>query len=147
MAKTSSKSVYHKKKIAKSLIRQVIRAARGSYAPYSKINVSAGVYCASGALYTGVNIENSSYGLTMCAERVAMYNAITAGERAFEVLMVYSPQIKHITPCGACLQVIGEFAPNMIIVTMNSEQQLKFLPFRTLLKQRFTHPLLQNKGI
>jgi cytidine deaminase len=147
MAKTSSKPVFHKKAIAKSLLRKVVRAAAQSYAPYSKINVSAGVYCASGSLYTGVNIENSSYGLTMCAERVAMYNAITAGERAFEVMVVYSPQIEHITPCGACLQVIGEFAPNMIIVTMNNDQQLKFLPFRTLLKQPFTYPCVQKKGI
>jgi cytidine deaminase len=123
-----------------------MRAATHSYAPYSNITVSAGVYCPSGTLYTGVNVENSSYGLTMCAERVAMYNALTAGERTFDMMVVYSPQIDNITPCGACLQVISEFAPNMIVITMNKEQQLKFLPLRTLLKQPFIHPLLQGKG-
>jgi len=146
MVKTSSRSVFHKKKISKSLVKQVMRAARSSYAPYSRINVSAGMLCSSGILYTGVNIENGSYGLSMCAERVAIYNALSAGERSFKMILVYSPQIEHISPCGACLQVIGEFSTDIIIVTINDKLELKILPYSTLLKRPFKHPVLRPPG-
>ncbi|MBN2620683.1 cytidine deaminase [candidate division WOR-3 bacterium] len=140
MAKISSPSAFPEKGISKSLVKAVTRAIAHSYAPYSRINVSAGVYCPDGSFYTGANIENSSYGLSMCAERVAMYNALTAGERTFSLMLVYSPQIDHIAPCGACLQVIAEFAPEMIIATMNHDQHFKFYPLSTLLQRPFRHP-------
>jgi cytidine deaminase len=140
MAKTSSKSAFPKKGISKTLVKDVTRAIAHSYAPYSHINVSAGVYCPGGTLYTGANIENSSYGLSICAERVALYKALSAGERKFSLMLVYSPQIEHIIPCGACLQVIAEFAPEMIIVTMNKAHEFRFLPLLTLLARPFMIP-------
>lgn len=146
MAKISSTSVYPKKNISKTLITQVKRALRNSYAPYSNINVSAGVYCTNGAIYTGVNIENSSYSLTMCAERTALFNAISAGEHDFSLLLVYSPQIEHILPCGACLQVLYEFAPEIIVVTMDNDKQFKFLPLTTMLNKPFRLPIKKKRN-
>lgn len=127
-------------------MKQVQQAVKSCYAPYSHVCVSAGVYCSSGAVYTGVNVENGSYGLSMCAERIALYNALSAGERTFKLLLVYSPQIEHISPCGACLQVINEFAPEIIIVTMNNDLEFKFHPFSALIKQPFTFPHNINIG-
>jgi len=130
-------AVLHKNKIAKKLIRAVKDAVRLSYAPYSRITVAAGFYCAQGRIYTGVNIENSSYSLTMCAERVALYKAVSEGEKNFMLLLLYSPQINFITPCGACLQVLREFAPNLVIATMNKNEEFKFYLQEALLTKPF----------
>ncbi|MEO0184719.1 MAG: cytidine deaminase [candidate division WOR-3 bacterium] len=124
-------------KVAKSLIKKVKEAVEYSYAPYSKIKVGAVLYCKDGKVYTGTNIENSSYSLTICAERVALYKALSEGTTDFSLLLVYSPQYDFITPCGACLQVLNEFAPELVIATMSKNEEFKFLPLRTLLKMPF----------
>jgi len=136
MAKTSSKTSLHKE-ISKELIRQVKTVTRKSYAPYSKIQVGAAVYCANGHIYTGCNVENSSYSLTICAERVALLKAISEGEREFQLLLLYSPDIDRILPCGACLQVLNEFAPRILIATMNKKKEFYFYPLQTLLTKPF----------
>jgi len=119
------------------LVRAVKQSVKTAYAPYSKIRVGAGVLCKDGRIYTGSNIENSSYSLTMCAERIALFKALSEGERKFQVLLVYSPQIDFILPCGACLQVISEFAPNIMVVTMNKKAEFRFYPLKTLLTKPF----------
>jgi len=129
-----------KKILSKELIKGVKKAVRFSYAPYSKISVTAGIYCASGKMYTGVNIENSSYSLTICAERTALFKAISEGERKFLLLLVYSPQIDFIIPCGACLQVLNEFASDLMVVSMNKNEELKFYPIKTLITKPFKIP-------
>ncbi len=138
MVKTSLTSAAHKKALSKELIKIVKRAAKLSYAPYSKIAVGAGLYCTNGNIYAGVNIENSSYSLTICAERTALFKAVSEGERNFRLLLVYSPQIDYITPCGACLQVLSEFAPDIMIVTMNKEENFKFYPIKELMTKPFS---------
>lgn len=138
MAKISSKSALHKK-IAKELIRRVHKVLRNSYAPYSKIRVGAALYCANGNIYTGCNVENGSYSLTMCAERVALYKAISEGERHFLLLLLHSPEIENILPCGACLQVFNEFAPDIVITVMNREKEFHFYPLKTLLTKPFKY--------
>ena len=140
MAKTSSMPASRKKILSKELIKGVKKAVRFSYAPYSKISVAAGIYCASGKMYTGVNIENSSYSLTICAERTALFKAISEGERKFLLLLVYSPQIDFIIPCGACLQVLNEFASDLMVVSMNKNEELKFYPIKTLITKPFKIP-------
>jgi cytidine deaminase len=137
MERISSMPVSHKKGISKRLISAVKRSVKLSYAPYSKIVVGAGVYCASGKIYLGVNIENSSYSLTMCAERVALFKAISEGEKKIRLLLVYSPQVNFIIPCGACLQVLNELAPHAMIATMNKKEEFKFYPLQTLLPKPF----------
>ena len=128
-------SDYHA--IGKLLVKQVKKANKFCYAPYSKINVSAGLYCKTGMVYTGVNIENSSYSLSICAERSVIYNAYSNGERKFILMLIWSPQIDFITPCGACLQVICEIAPKLIVASMNQKEELKFFPLSALIKQPF----------
>lgn len=129
--------VSRKKNISQQLVNAVKKSVKMSYAPYSKIVVGAGVYCTNGNIYTGVNIENSSYSLTMCAERVALFKAISEGEKEILLLFVYSPQVNFITPCGACLQVLNEFAPHAMIATMNKKEEFKFYPLQTLLPKPF----------
>jgi cytidine deaminase len=137
MAKISSMPASRSKILSKELVRAVKQSVKTAYAPYSKIRVSAGVLCKDGRIYTGANIENSSYSLTMCAERIALFKALSEGERKFQVLLVYSPQIDFILPCGACLQVISEFAPNIMVVTMNKTAEFRFHPLKTLLTKPF----------
>jgi cytidine deaminase len=137
MEKTSSTRASSKKHLSKKLIKQIRKGVKYSYAPYSKISVSACIYCASGNSYTGVNVENSSHSLAMCAERVALFKALSEGEREFLMILLYSPQIDFITPCGACLQVLSEFAPDLMITTMNKKEEFKFYPIKTLLPEPF----------
>jgi len=80
-----------------------------SYSPYSQFSVGAAVIGGSGKVYSGTNVENSSFGLTMCAERVAIFSAISAGEEEILSLCIYTPTDKPTRPCGSCLQVLSEF--------------------------------------
>lgn len=91
------------------LLKQAQEASKNAYAPYSKFSVGACVLAKSDKTYTGCNVENASYGLTVCAERNAIANAIVHGEKSIKAIAVYSPNMKDCTPCGACRQVIFEF--------------------------------------
>lgn len=96
------------------LERAACESQERAYAPYSKFRVGAAVLAESGRIYTGVNVENASYGLTMCAERVAIFKAAAAGERAIRAVAVCTDG--GVTPCGACRQVMREFARGPISV-------------------------------
>ncbi len=91
------------------LARAAKAASEQAYAPYSKFPVGVAVQAQSGKIYTGCNVENASYGGTICAERNAIAAAVVAGERQFVGLMVYTPQDQLTPPCGICRQVIAEF--------------------------------------
>ncbi|OPX18547.1 cytidine deaminase [candidate division WOR-3 bacterium 4484_100] len=136
MVKISSTAVSHKR-LAREMIKLVKKGITNAYAPYSSIPVSAGLYCKDGEIFTGVNIENSSYSLSMCAERVALFKAVASGQRNFLLLLLYSPKIDFILPCGACLQTLCEFSPELVIATMNTNEEFKFYPLKTLIKRPF----------
>ena len=102
-------------KLIDELKRSARRAATQAYAPYSRFPVGAAVLC-NGALYQGVNVENASYGLSICAERNAIFNAVAQGMRQVDAICVYTPTSAPATPCGACLQVIAEFGPDALIL-------------------------------
>ena len=95
----------------KEILKILLEAIKNSYSPYSRFRVASVVMCEDGRIYTGVNVENSSYGLSMCAERVAVFKAVSEGCRTISKVYVISDHDKPIPPCGACLQVIAEFSP------------------------------------
>ena len=98
------------------LLAAARRAAQAAYAPYSKFRVGAAVLTRAGKIHTGCNVENASYGLSNCAERTAIFKAVTEGERKIVAVAVYTPTRKPTLPCGACRQVIHEFGPKAVIV-------------------------------
>jgi len=103
----------------RDLIAAALKARKESYSPYSKFPVGAALLSRSGKVYVGTNVENASYGLTICAERVAMGAAVTAGEREFETIAVV---VKGGgSPCGACRQVLSEFAPDLRVLLADEE--------------------------
>ena len=106
-------------KITIRLLEETAReAATRTYSPYSHFPVGAAVLAASGKIYGGCNVENASYGLTICAERTAIFRAIAAGEKSISAIAVYTPTKKLGAPCGACRQVINEFGPDCLVICL-----------------------------
>ncbi|HET7838955.1 MAG TPA: cytidine deaminase [Rectinemataceae bacterium] len=95
------------------LFAMALEASHAAYAPYSKFRVGAALLCADGEVFTGVNVENRSFGLTVCAERSALSAAVSAGKRDFLGIVVATPDADYpVSPCGACRQVLSEFLPS-----------------------------------
>jgi cytidine deaminase len=98
----------------------VAKAAReNAHAPYSNFRVGAALRAKSGRVYTGCNVENSTYGLTVCAERVAIFKAISEGERGFDAIAVVTDTDQLTPPCGACRQIIWEFCGDVEVILAN----------------------------
>jgi len=97
-----------------SLIQAAIEAAEYAYAPYSNFRVGAALLTEAGHIYRGCNVENAAYGATMCAERTAIFKAISAGQRTFVAIAVAS--VNGVSPCGSCRQVMREFAPRLTVI-------------------------------
>ena len=121
------------------------QAAAQAYAPYSKFPVGVAVVAESGKIYSGCNVENASYGGTVCAERNAIAAAVVAGERKFRALLVYTPQQLLTPPCGICRQVIAEFfTPDAPVASCNHLQQQQQWTLGELLPAAFTPTYLAN---
>ncbi|MGB9867333.1 MAG: cytidine deaminase [Bacillota bacterium] len=99
-----------------TLVQAAMEARERAYAPYSGFKVGAAVLAEDGTVWTGCNVENASYPLSMCAERVALYAAIAQGRHAFKAIAVAADTPEPITPCGACRQVISELAPGARVI-------------------------------
>jgi cytidine deaminase len=100
-----------------ALVARAREASAAAYAPYSRFKVGAAVRAADGSIFTGCNVENASYGLTVCAERVAIWKAVSEGHTQLVALAVYTPTTTLTPPCGACRQVAFEFGPAMTVVS------------------------------
>jgi len=103
------------------------KVRKNAYVPYSNFPLSAALLTKEGKIFTGVNIENAAYGSTMCAERTAIFKAVSEGYTDFEALLLISDTKKPVTPCGACRQVISEFSNEMeiIMTTYNNGELVK----------------------
>lgn len=109
------------------LIQKAQEALANAYAPYSRYRVAAALLTADGQVYTGVNIENASFGATICAERVAVFKAVSDGRKEFKTLALVTGQGDFPTPCGMCRQVLVEFGkPDMEIVLHNDEKTVVY---------------------
>jgi cytidine deaminase len=114
-------------------------AAGRAYAPYSKFTVGAAILTTSGKIYSGCNVENASYGLTNCAERTAIFNAVAAGEKKLKLscVVVYTPTKTATAPCGACRQVIYEFGPGSRVVSTCDGREMIDVTIEALLPGAF----------
>jgi cytidine deaminase len=127
------------------LVAAAQQAKMQALAPYSKFRVGAAIETAAGKFYTGCNIESSSYGLTCCAERVAIFKALSAGERDFVRLAVAADTEEFCTPCGACRQVLWDYAKNLEILCVNKHGALHKVNLRDLIPEAFDDRLLKNR--
>lgn len=126
------------------LIDLANEARRRAYVPYSNYPVGAALRTKSGKVFTGVNVENAAYPTTMCAERTAIFSAVTAGEREFEVIAVTTEN--GGSPCGSCRQVLAEFGLDTVVLLANGEGKLTLeTTVRDLLPGAFTPEHLVKK--
>lgn len=117
------------------LITSAAKASKYAYAPYSKVRIGAAVL-AGEKVYTGANVENGSFGNTICAERAAIIKAVNEGEFEFKMLAVYSSDVVPV-PCGECLQTMAEFFTGEERIIIASKDEIKEFKFSELLPQRF----------
>ena len=124
---------------AESLLESARGAYRDAYVPYSGFSVGAAVLTQDGTVFTGCNVENASYGLTVCAERTAVFSAVAAGHRQITAIAVVAANVDAVTPCGACRQVLNEFAPATadMIVILEQDGRPSLLTLDELLPRAF----------
>lgn len=120
------------------LLERAREARTGAYAPYSRFRVGAALLCRDGSVYTGANIENASYSVTCCAERVALYKAVSAGETDFTAIAVTSDASAPTYPCGVCRQALAEFSPRMDVIAADSELNFQTTTLDALLPCAFS---------
>ena len=101
------------------LLEEAVRLRQVAYAPYSNFSVGAALLCPDGQIFSGCNIENASYGATVCAERVAAFNAVSQARREFLALAVIGEGHRPLPPCGMCRQVLAEFNPRLPVFMAN----------------------------
>ena len=119
------------------LIRVASLARQRAYAPYSKYKVGAAIRTKRNRVHSGANVENASYGLTVCAERTAAFAAVNAGDTAFDAIAIVIDDERLPTPCGACRQVLAEFSPDMRVILATTGGKRKVATLRELLPDPF----------
>jgi cytidine deaminase len=119
------------------LIRVASLARQRAHAPYSKYKVGAAIRTKRNKVHSGANVENASYGLTVCAERTAAFAAVNAGDTAFDAIAIVIDDERLPTPCGACRQVLAEFAPGMRVILATSGGKRKATTLGELLPDPF----------
>ena len=124
------------------LIAAALSARENAHAPFSNFRVGAAVRAKSGRIFAGCNVENSTYGLTLCAERVAIFKAISEGERGFDSVAVVADTDTLTPPCGACRQILWEFCGDAEVVLSNLKGKVERYRMSTLLPKPFDRSFL-----
>ena len=121
------------------LIDLAVKTSENAYVPYSHFPIGAVLVTDDGKLYTGVNVENASFGLTNCGERTAIFKAVSEGERSFKELIIYGQTEKPVSPCGACRQVMAEFfEPDLPVTLVAKNKSTVVMTVKELLPYSFT---------
>ena len=121
------------------LIKLAVEVSQQAYVPYSHFPVSAVLVTKDDQIYTGVNIENASFGLTNCGERTAIFKAVSEGVREFKELIIYGQTDKPVSPCGACRQVMAEFfEPDLPVTLVSKDKSTVVMTVKELLPYSFT---------
>lgn len=121
----------------RELINMAFTALKQAYSPYSCLTVGAALECEDGSVFLGCNIENAAYGDTVCAERVAVYKAISEGRRKFRRIAIAANTGSYCMPCGSCRQVLAEFSPEMEILCAREDGRYVSYRLSELLPKRF----------
>lgn len=129
------------------LLAQARDAMSEAIAPYSRFRVGAALQTKNGVIYRGHNIEVASYSLTMCAERVALFKALSEGEREFEALVIVASSGEFCAPCGACRQTLIEFAPSLVVHLADKNGRLKTYSIAELLPDSFSKKNLEQNAV
>ena len=129
---------------AAELLDEADRARSRAYAPYSRFSVGAALLSASGRVFHGCNVENASYGLAMCAERTALFKAVSEGEREFVAVAISAGKGRPAPPCGACRQVLHEFAPDLRVHWRDAGGRIVSVSLRRLLARAFDPAALRK---
>ena len=124
------------------LIRAAFKARSFAYTPYSHFKVGAALLAKNGMVYTGCNIENSSFGLTICAERTAAVKAISEGHSKFRRIVIAGNSKDFCYPCGACRQFLYEFSPDMEVICLNRAREARKMTLRALMPCGFDSTFL-----
>lgn len=134
------------KKVKEPEILTLLKDVRDrALALYSHFRVGAVLVTRKGTLYTGHNIESSSYGLTMCAERVAMFKALSEGEREFDCIYILAENNEYCPPCGACRQILNDYAPGIEVVLVKEDGHTRTINIEILLPEAFNQNRLIKK--
>jgi cytidine deaminase len=128
--------------VSADLVSRARAVMENAYAPYSRFHVGAAIEAEDGSVHVGCNVENASYGLTICAERMAVGAAVAAGKRKFARVVVASAVEPPATPCGACRQLLAEFGLDLEVITAGPKSQRRWR-LRDLLPEAFTPESLQ----
>ena len=120
-----------------SLIAAARHVRENAHAPYSNFRVGSALRATSGRIFSGCNVENATYGLTVCAERVAIFKAISEGERGFDAVAVVTDTDKLTPPCGACRQLLWEFCGDATVILANLKGKTEVLRMRDLFPKPF----------
>ena len=120
-----------------ALITAATQSRENAHAAYSNFRVGAALRATSGRIFGGCNVENATYGLTVCAERVAIFKAISEGERGFDAIAVVTDTDSLTPPCGACRQLIWEFCGDIPVILANLKGKVEIIPMRELFPKPF----------
>lgn len=126
------------------LVKMAKEAMKKAYVPYSKFRVGAALLTEEGDVYTGCNIENASFGATNCAERTAVFKAVSEGKKKFVKIAIISDSEDYTYPCGICRQVLSEFGPGMEVIVANKYGEFKSHKFNEVLPYAFTKADLER---